>query len=86
MDNDIPERDNDEIGTGFDQTNGKVAGLEGHSNDAESDEAENGDESLVERAESVIDNALPFVRHDAGGTTAEDRDEAVTPFSEERDR
>lgn len=81
MNNDIPERDNEEIVTGFDETNGKVAGLEGDSDDVES-----GDDSFVERAERFIDDAIPFIRHDAGGATAEDRDEAVTPFSEEGDR
>lgn len=81
MNNDIPDRDNEEIVTGFDETNGKVAGLEGDSDDAAS-----GDESLVERAERFIDDAIPFIPHEEGGSTAEDRDEAVTPFSEERDR
>lgn len=82
MNNDTPERDNEEIVGEFDQTNGKVSGLEGDSDETETDD----DGTFVREAGDLIDDANPLVQHDGSGTSAEDRDEAVTSYSEERDR
>jgi hypothetical protein len=86
----------DEIVNEFDQTNGKVDGLEGDERDRDSgldgDERDRADDGGLVGAGAVLGDAVNdaadtvFGSDEEDGRSREERDEAVTPTSEDERR